>query len=330
MNLVGKAPMPAYHARRITDRVHLFGPHVERFWPGHFAPLLKRFTAIAQAIEDKASREYADAKRLIDMIPLGRADFDSLPEQDKPAWLVNMPVVELADSDRSLLVYSPIPLDAAGRIRNALDELGQVRVVVAPSYAHTAGLAGFRDAYPDALFLCPRAGNMYGVGLDARNPELRFHRVLQNSSSIARDPKLSRLLGTQFELEVTQDDMLCEALLLHRPSRTVLSSDTIYKPDPAGAGPGPGGPHRQYLTPDWFASAYQVLNLDPSPNRTLPDNRVFLARHPKFDSAGMARSLRRVLDWEFDWMLCGHTDPLPGPLARQAIQNSWGWLMEVA
>jgi hypothetical protein len=75
------------------------------------------------------------------------------------------------------------------------------------------------------------------------------------------------LLGNDFDVEVTQHNALFEILLYHRPSRTVLSSDTVYKPDAHGAGPGPGGPEQLYLSPRWFASAYQVLNLDPSPNR---------------------------------------------------------------
>jgi hypothetical protein len=108
----------------------------------------------------------------------------------------------------------------------------------------------------------------------------------------------------------------------------VLASDTVYKPDAQGAGPGPGGPQQVYLSPPWFASAYQLLNLDPSPNRCLPDNRFFLAQHPQFDRAGLAASLRRVLAWDIDCLLCCHTDPLHGPLARQAIHNTWGWLLE--
>jgi hypothetical protein len=102
----------------------------------------------------------------------------------------------------------------------------------------------------------------------------------------------------------------------------------VYTPDAQGAGPGPGGPDQVYLSAPWFASAYQVLNLDPSPNRCLPDNRLFLAKHPQFNRTGMAASLRRVLAWDIDRLPCCHTDPLHGPVAKQALHNSWGWLLE--
>lgn len=158
--------------------------------------------------------------------------------------------------------------------------------------------------------------------------DLGFHLALSDSLSIANDEVLSDLLGDVFELEVTQDSALFEIILYHKPSRTVLSADTVYKSDPKGAGPGPGGPYRPYLIPEWFASAYQTLNLDPSPNKMLPDNRVFVAKHPKFNAEGLARSLRRVLAWDINWLVCSHTDPLPGNAGKEAIMNSWDWLLE--
>jgi len=52
--------------------------------------------------------------------------------------------------------------------------------------------------------------------------------------------------------------------------------------------------------PPWFASAYLVLNLDPSPSRCLAYNRFAQAKYPKFDRAGLSASLRRVLAWDID------------------------------
>lgn len=318
--------MQPYPVRHLGRGVHVFGPHLEHFWPGHFAALHKRFVKLADATPDKSSQAHADAQRLIAMIAMDRTAFDALPDDDKPAFRVNMQVVELAPAGTGLLVYSPVPLNAA--LKAALDALGPVRVVVAPMSGHTAGLDSFRAAYPDALFVCPRGGGFLGQDLARQRPELGFRPGLADASSIANDEGLVPLLGNHFEVEVTQDNALFEIILYHRPSRTVLSSDTVYKPDAQGAGPGPGGPQQMYLSPLWFASAYQVLNLDPSPNHCLPDNRFFLAKHPQFDRVGLAASLRRVLAWEIDCLLCCHTDPLHGPLAKQAIHNSWGWLLE--
>lgn len=314
--------------RHLADGVHLIGPHPVPFWPGSFAQLRKRFIQVAEAMEDKASKEWNDAQRLITQISMPRPEFEAQPNEEKTAWLVNMPVIELSPTNAGLLVYSPLPLDDQGTLRAALDQLGPVRVVVAPSAAHTLGLESFRAAYPNALFLCPRGGGFLGMDVVARMGEIGFHRALNDASAFVDDETLSPLLGRDFEVEVTRDNAVHEVMLYHRPSRTVLTSDTVYKTDAVGAGPGPGGPENQYLAPAWFASAYQTLNLDSSPNRTLPDNRVFIAKHPKFDADGLRASLRRVLSWEIDWLLCCHTDPIPGSKAKQVLLNSWGWFLE--
>ena len=41
--------------KRLADGVHVSGPHRILFWPGRFAPIRKRFTAIAEAIADKTN-----------------------------------------------------------------------------------------------------------------------------------------------------------------------------------------------------------------------------------------------------------------------------------
>ena len=76
-----------------------------------------------------------------------------------------------------------------------------------------------------------------------------------------------------------------------------------------------------YLSPPWFASAYQVLNLDPSPNRCLPGNRFFLAQHPQFNRAGLAASLRRVLAWDIDAVDDRDRTPQNTPVTTPVLQN---------
>jgi len=317
-----------YEVRALNDGVYVVGPHAVPFWPGNFSPLEKRFGQIAETIEGESFGVRADVQRLISQISMDRRDFDIQPEGEKTAWLINMPVIQLSPVGSGLLVYSPLPLDDAGVLKAKLDALGPVRVVVAPSGAHTLGLASFRRAYPDAVFICPRSGGLLRFDLFNKMPEIGFRRAVASEADLVEDKLLSELLGQDFDLEVTRDNAIFEIMLYHRPSGTVLTSDTIYKTDAQGAGPGPGGPENVYLSPAWFASAYQALNLDPSPNRTLPDNRVFLARHPEFDSAGCKCSLERVLSWDIHWLVCCHTDPISGAEASRAIHNSWGWLLD--
>ena len=300
---------------------------------GNYRSLKKRFEHLAEAMADKSGTVYAAARKFVDMIDLDRDRFAELPENEVPFWLVNMAVVELtapgAAPGPGLLVYSPLPLDREGRLKAALDALGPVRVVVAPHDFHTAGLPSFRGAYPDALFICPKAGRMTGgKSLSEMRPELEFHGVLDDEASIDKHPDLAALIFNDFAVEIMNDAAINEIVLYHEPSRTLINADFVYKAPAFESVAGLGGPEQQYIGPDWFIAAYQVLNLDPSPSKLLPDNRAFLAKHRSFDRAGFISSLNRVLAWRIDRMICSHTDPLEGAQAREAILESWQWLMD--
>src|SRR3954468_14616949 len=68
-----------------------------------------------------------------------------------------------------LFVHSPVALDDA--LRRAVDALGEVRAVVAPSIFHHLHVGGWMRAYPKALFgACP--------GLEWKRPDLAFSCVL--------------------------------------------------------------------------------------------------------------------------------------------------------
>lgn len=319
--------MDDYPVRTIAPRVHAFGPHRERFWMGNFRPLKKRFEQLTEAMADKSGTDYVNARKFVEMIDLDRDRFAELPDNQAPFWLVNMPIVELTAPMVGLLVYSPVPLDRQGLLKAALDALGPVRVVFAPHVFHTAGLPSFREAYPDALFVCPKASQLTGGrSLSELRPELRFHAVIDDEASINMHADLATLISNDFAVEVMNDAATNEIILYHEPSKTLINADFVYKAPEFESVPGLGGPEQQYIGPDWFSSAYQVLNLDPSPSKLLPDNRAFLAKHRSFDREGFLSSLERVLAWQIDWMISTHTDPLKGAQARHAILKTWQWL----
>ena len=323
----GTAAVDAYPVKTVAPGVHVFGPHRVRFWLGNYSPLAKRFAQLVEAIEDKAGADYAQARKFVDMMDLDRAEFARIADDEAPYWLVNMRVVELGGPDPGLLVYSPTPLDEHGRLKAALDALGPVRVVVAPHVFHTAGLASFRQAYPEAHFLCPKASQLSGgkTLLELR-PELRFAAMIEDRASIDDNPGLAALIGGDVIVDVMDDAANNELVLYHRPAKAFINADTVYKAAGFEAVAGVGGPLQAYMGPDWFAGAYQVLNIDPSPSPLLPDNRAFLARHPAFDRDGFLASLERVVARDLDWMICCHTDPLAGPEARDTLLKSWQWL----
>ena len=82
-----------------------------------------------------------------------------------------MTVIRLADG--GLFLHSPIRLD--DETRAALDAIGPVRCVVAPSKVHHFFVGAYRDAYPHAkLFAAP--------GLPAKRKDLRFDAVLASGA----------------------------------------------------------------------------------------------------------------------------------------------------
>ena len=321
--------MPHYPHKKVAHGVYLFGPHREYFWLGNLLPLKKQFARLTANLPDHSSDGYRAAKKCLEMIDLSREAFTELADSEKPYWDVNMPVIELPGSSRGLLVYAPVAMDGAGRLKETLDTLGEVRIVIAPAASHLGGLESFRNAYPKALFICGQGGMLTGGATIAEiAPQLEFHTVVSDSSTVFQDPELAALLGGQFEFELMNDNCMNEIAILHKPSKTLICCDLIYKSKEFSDVPGVGGPENNYLGPGWFQQAYQLLNVDPSPSRLLPDNRAFVAQRDFFDRKSFLESLDRVLLWDTELLLCSHTDPITGPDLRAVIEESWGWLRE--
>ena len=83
-----------------------------------------------------------------------------------------MTIARLADG--GLFVHSPVALDA--RTREAVDALGPVRAIVAPSRFHHLYVGQWARAYPDApIYACP--------GLERKRPELPWRGVLGDEAA---------------------------------------------------------------------------------------------------------------------------------------------------
>ena len=230
-------------------------------------------------------------------------------------------VVELPASLDGLLVYSPLPLDGEGRMRAALDALGPVRLVVAPHALHASGLASFCATWPEALFVCLKGGLSSGcASLRESWADLGFAAVGGEDEAA-----LAPFVEASLRFVLLEDGMLNGLAVYHGPGRALLNADFIYKTVAFAAVPGIGGPRRNYLKPDWFASGYQTLNLEASPSALLPENGAFMARHPRFEAEAFRRSHETVRDLDIAWLLSRHTDPVSGDAARAAIEEAWSW-----
>ena len=182
-----------------------------------------------------------------------------------------MAIVRLAGS--RLLLYSPVPLRR--RLRQELEQLGRISFIVSPNKIHNLTLAEYRTAFSEAKLLVP-------PGLPERMPGLPFDAVLSDEPVPDWSPDLRHVL--------TRGNMFfAEALLFHRPSRTLLVGDLVERIGPGIASPIARGVAR-------------LLGVSSHPMAS-PEFRYYTADADAFE-AGMAEVLR----WPIERVFLCHGD----------------------
>jgi hypothetical protein len=121
-----------------------------------------------------------------------------------------MTVVRLESG--GLFVHSPVALDAA--TREAVDALGPVDAVVAPSLFHHLYVGEWARAYPRAsLSACP--------GLEKKRKDVKWSAVLGDEPERAWRGQLDQVFFAARTMEN-------EVIFFHRKSNTIVSSDFIF------------------------------------------------------------------------------------------------------
>jgi Domain of unknown function (DUF4336) len=199
-----------------------------------------------------------------------------------------MTVLRLASG--ALLIHSPARLSA--EVREALDQLGEVRFVVPASNMHGhLFMEQYRAAYPEVeIFSAP--------GLDRKRKDLAFDVLLGS----APDPRWREdidqgpVLGHRFVTEI---------VFLHRPSRTLIVGDLC-----ARIGESAPAPMRALAR-----AAHRYRRLAPTPMFRLGFRNKLAAR----------RSLDRILDWDFERVIVGHGELLEAG-GREELRSAYSWL----
>ena len=121
-----------------------------------------------------------------------------------------MTVVRLGDG--GLFVHSPVALDAT--TREAVDALGEVKAIVAPSLFHHLYVAEWARAYPGAsLWACP--------GLEKKRKDVGWSGVLSDEPEAAWRGELEQVFLSARTMEN-------EVVFFHRKSKTIVSCDFIF------------------------------------------------------------------------------------------------------
>ncbi|MEZ4451218.1 MAG: DUF4336 domain-containing protein [Nannocystaceae bacterium] len=121
-----------------------------------------------------------------------------------------MTVIRLPGGE--LWLHSPTPLD--DRSAAAIDELGVVRHLVAPSRLHHLYLG-------DAQRRWPAATTWGAPGLAAKRPDLRFDEVLG-------EPATPRWGGVIEAVAIDGAPKVSETVFVHRPTGTLIVTDLLF------------------------------------------------------------------------------------------------------
>jgi hypothetical protein len=191
--------------------------------------------------------------------------------------------------DENLLVHSPLALTVARRA--AVDRLGVVKHLYAPSTYHERHIGEWAAAYPAAALHAP-------AGLVRERPDLRIDRVIGSGPEPA-------FLGVIDEVPI-EGFRLEETVLIYRPTRTLIVADLV---------------HNVGRPEDWWTKFYTRL-------MGFYD-RVALSRAIRWagfsDGAAARRSIDELLTRPFNSLIVGHGTPLTTG-GREAIAKAFTWL----
>jgi hypothetical protein len=198
-----------------------------------------------------------------------------------------MAVLRLGDG--SLLVYAPVALTPERR--SAVDSLGRVAHLYAPSLYHHRWVGEWSAAHPSARLHAPS-------GLARKRRDLRVDRVPGASPEPAFADAVDELHIGGFRLD--------ETVLFHRALRTLVVADLVHN-----VGRPEHGFTRRYTRAMGFY------------------DRVALSRALRwtafFDGAAARRDVDRVLACPFERLVVGHGAPLEVG-ARETLSGAYRWL----
>lgn len=181
-----------------------------------------------------------------------------------------MTVIRLPDG--GLFLHSPVRLD--DRLRGELDGLGPVRAVVAPNKAHHLFVGDYRVPYPKARF--------YGaLGLQTKRKDLAFFAMLG-------DEPMPEWRGAIEQRFFRGAPWLNEVVFFHPSSRTLLLTDLAFNV-PVGKVWG-------------IPFVFKLMGAEGvfGPHRFI--------RWSIRDGNAALRSLRKILEWDFDRIIVTHGD----------------------
>lgn len=203
-----------------------------------------------------------------------------------------MTVIRLASGE--ILLHSPCDIGAA--LAEEISALGPVAHIVAPGNFHHLHVTSAQAAFPDAkTWICP--------GIETKRPDLRYDGILGDRAPADWLDEIDQVLvrGTRIMREVAMH---------HRASRTLILVDLIENFTDAT-------PHVGATTKFWFKYVMRMWN-KPCP---APEYRLGWS-----DQKAAAKSLRRILAWDFQRIVLAHGD-LVERAAHEVANKAWSRIL---
>jgi hypothetical protein len=200
-----------------------------------------------------------------------------------------MTVIRLAD--RQLMLHSPVPL--ADDLVRELQELGEVRYVVAPSCFHDLFLEPYFERFADATFCSV-------PGMSDQHPGMGFEVVLYDQFPKHWSEELEHIL-------IGGIPKINEVVFFHPASRTLIVADLVFNIQSSSS---------------WVTRTAMKLNR--------AYGKVTPSRHFKSfikDRLAFAACVERILDWDFERIVVGHGSIVES-CGRDVMSAAFAWLLE--
>ena len=128
-----------------------------------------------------------------------------------------MTIIRLKNGE--IVVISPIKVDK--ETINQINELGKVRIIIAPNLYHHLFISDFKSAYPDTQILA-------APGLESKRQDINFDKII-NQGKIGTQNEIEYFLFEGFKvLDLKGASSLNEIVFFHRESQTLILTDTAF------------------------------------------------------------------------------------------------------
>lgn len=199
-----------------------------------------------------------------------------------------MTVIRLKNG--GLMLHSPSEIDASTKAE--IDVLGKVEFIVAPGSYHYLHVCSAQEAFPEAeTFICP--------GIERKKPGLDFDWILGDRPDPRWEADFEQVL-------VRGNKYIWEVAFFYIPGKTLLLVDLIENITDKTA-------EVEWLLKFWWKVVFHMWN-HPKP---APEYQLGWK-----DKKAAVKSLRRILEWDFERIIISHGDLVERD-AKQTAIKAW-------